>query len=100
MGIACVSRNAFSRLPLRTVGKRRTAFLSRPIFAAHNFALDKDQIQSCRMQIDHAHLPESHLSRAVASPEAYSVRFVWLTHVYADLDKIGPGRPKTKPCLR
>ena len=26
MGIACVSRNAFSRLPLRTVGKRRTAF--------------------------------------------------------------------------
>ncbi len=52
MGIACVSRTAFLRLPFRTIGKRRTAFLSRSIFAAHNFALDKEQIQSCRMQID------------------------------------------------
>ncbi len=31
--IACVSRTAFPRLPLSTVGKRRTAFLSRSIFA-------------------------------------------------------------------
>ncbi len=44
----------------RGMGERRTAFLSRSIFAAHNFALDKEQIQSCRMQIDDVHLPESY----------------------------------------
>jgi hypothetical protein len=41
--IACISRTEFPRLWLRTVGKRRTAFLSRSIFAAHNFALDKNR---------------------------------------------------------
>ncbi len=58
MCIACDSRTVFPRLSLRTVGKRRTAFLSRSIFAAQNFALDKEQIKSCRMQIDYVHLPE------------------------------------------
>lgn len=36
MGIACLARAAFLRLPLRTGGKRRTAFLSRSIFAARS----------------------------------------------------------------
>jgi hypothetical protein len=36
MDIARVARAAFLRLPLRTVGKGRTAFLSRSIFAARS----------------------------------------------------------------
>lgn len=58
---ACVCRTAFPRLPLRAVGKGRTAFLLRSIFAAYNFALDKEQIQPWRMQIDDVHLPESYV---------------------------------------
>ncbi len=37
--IACVPRTEFPRLSLRTVGKRRTAFLSRSIFAARSLLL-------------------------------------------------------------